>query len=142
MAGIKEVCYWNASEAGATKEPKTYENFQYESAAVQDFNDISQKVAKIKSDVQAITSKYTALKGKFDEFTGFNDEMDKNSNSLNNFANQIETYAKQCITAAQGFINEHVKTDQSFQSDLDNLNSIISNGKLSEGTEAGAVFKH
>ena len=142
MAGIQEVCHWNASEAQAEKTPKSYENFQYESAAIDSFNNISKKVSDIKADVQAITSNYKTLKGKFDEFTGFNDEMDKNSQSLEHFAENIEKFSKQSLNAAIALIQDKVKEDQSFQTDLDKLNSILSNGSLSEGLDSGANWSH
>ena len=142
MSGMQEVCYFNATEANSEKIPKTYDNFMYESAIVDSFNNIIQKVADVRSDVETITSNYTTLKGKFEEFTDFDKAMDTNSRNLSDFAERIERFSKQCLNAAITLVQDKVKEDQSFQGDLDKLNSVLSNGSLTEGLESTANWSH
>ena len=140
--GIQEVCYWDNTEAKAEKKAKEFQNFQYTSASIESFNQISKQIEKIKGDIQNIKSNYNTFKTKFDEFTGFNDEMDKNASSLESHFETTKKYFDKCIGSAVTALTEQVKKDQSFQSDLDKLNSIMSGGSLSENQEADAAFSH
>lgn len=133
---------FDASEYGAPKVGKIYPNFKYESACIEEFQNVMSTVKKVISDVDNITSSYGKLKTLFEEFTDFNSLMDSNANSLTNYASTVESKFNTLINSAIAALEDQVTRDESFQADLDQLTSLLNNGSVGETLASDASFSH
>ena len=127
-----EVAYYDKSEAILDKTPKSFTNFTYDNqtngGVLNKLSEIDKKIGQIKNDIQSLSNDYNILIRKYEKFSNYEEVMKKIVTTMSNNIDVINRSYNNVVKTATQAINEHMSTDSTLMSDLDQLNRLLASG--------------
>ena len=127
-----EVAYYDKSEASSDKTPQNFTNFTYDNQSnggvLNKLSEIDKKIGQIKNDIQNLSNDYNILIRKYEKFSNYEDVMKKIVTTMSNNVDVINRSYNNVVKTATQAINEHMSTDSTLMSDLDQLNRLLASG--------------
>lgn len=143
--GNAEVAYYDEAEATLEKQPEVYTDFTYDNETdggiITLFDETIKKVDALKEDVASLETQYGELKAKYDKFTNFNETMDGIIRRMNVSLDAMEGKVTNVITTAQNAVEDHMSTDATLMSDLEQLNDMLGISNGDDWNQSGASFR-
>ena len=129
---MNEVAYYDKGEASLDKQAKTFQNFTYDNQSnggvLNKLSEIEKKINDINNDIQTLSGDYNTLVNKYEKFSNYKSVMNKIITTMTNNVDAINRSYGNVVKTATQAINEHMSTDSTLMSDLDQLNRLLANG--------------
>ncbi len=127
-----EVAYFDESEAKMEKTPQTFNNFIYDNqtdgGCLNKLDETAKKINAVRGNIDALHARYRELMAIYDKFTRYDETMEKIIRTMTTQIEAAEKHFNNIVSTAQQAINEHMTTDTTLMSDLEQLNSLLSAG--------------
>ena len=143
--GNAEVAYYDEAEATLAKEAQAFDGFVYDNETdggiLSLFDEIKNKMDTLRGDVEGLHGQYTQLQALYDTFTNFNETMDGIIRRMNVSLDAMEGKVTNVITTAQNAVEDHMSTDATLMSDLEQLNDMLGISNGDDWNQSGASFR-
>ncbi len=127
-----EVANYDKGESSLEKTPQTFQNFTYDNSSnggvLNKLSEIEKKINEIKGDIQNLSTDYKDLIRKYEKFSNYESTMNTIINTMSNNIDVINKSYNNVVKTATQAINEHMSTDSTLMSDLDQLNRLLAAG--------------
>ena len=137
---------YNSNEAKQEKNPQVFQGFTYDTetngGCINKFEELSKQILAVSNDVEELGNQYTVLQGKYNMFTDFNEQMNSNKTSLRNSIDSIKKGYDEITKNLQTQVTALQANDASLMSDLEGINTLISNGKDQDKSISDARTKN
>lgn len=143
--GNAEVAYYDEAEATLAKEAEVFDGFVYDNEAdggiLSLFEEIRNKMDTLRGDVEGLHGQYAQLQALYDTFTNFNETMESIIKRMNSSLDVMEGRVTSVITTAQNAVEDHMSTDATLMSDLEQLNDMLGISNGDDWNQSGASFR-